>query len=119
MIVKLLNDVNIVVGRVLFAVKTTVPVLGVQVVPVPPTLREPVLKVEFADIVSVLGELLLFPNVRLPQINVEPLTKVMVPDRSALPLDPPIVMAPPTVSIGLPLAEKMMVPLVLSAVPPN
>ena len=116
---RLLKVVNIVDGKVFVAVSSTVPVLGVQVVPVPPTVNEPVFKMEFALIVNTAGELEALPSVKLPHSNVEPLTKVIVPVLLALELDPPIVNAPETVSFGLPEEAKVIVPAVLALVPPS
>lgn len=116
---RLLKVVNIVDGKVFVAFSSTVPVLGVQVVPVPPTVNEPVFKMEFALIVNTDGELEALPSVKLPHSNVEPLTKVILPVLLALLLVPPIVTAPETVSFGLPEEAKVSVPAVLPLVPPS
>jgi hypothetical protein len=110
---KLLKVVKIVAGRVLVAVNSTVPVLGVQVVPVPPIASEPVLKVEEALMVRTAGELLEFPSVKLPLSKVDPLTNVMVPVLLALLLSPPNVTAPLTVNLGFPDPRKVNTPAVL------
>jgi hypothetical protein len=118
-IFKLLKDVKVDAGNVFVAVSSTVPVLGVQLVPVPPTTNEPALKIEFALIVNTAGELLALPRVKLPHSNVEPSTKVITPVLLSLVFVPPIVTAPVTVNFGLPLLAKVKVPLVFELLPPK
>lgn len=120
LMVRFLNVVKIVAGRVLVAVSSTVPapVPGVHVLPAPFTvIVPPTLSVPPAVIVMVPcpGVAPAFPRVRLPQVRVEPLEKVMIPSLAASPLFP-IATLPDTVSEGV-APEKVSVPVLAVAVP--
>ena len=120
---KLPKVVKVDEGNVFVAVKTTVPVLGVQVRVPCPIANEPVSNLELATIVIVPGAsspLVDFVNIIEPACKVEPLTKVMVPLLLEFVLpSPPTVTAPVTVSFGLPEEAKVSVPLEFEDVPPN
>lgn len=114
---KLLKDVNTVVGMLLVAVSSTVPVPGVhtgsEAVPGPPgftSASDPVSRVPPAVMIIFVPLLWLRTIVTEPAISVEPLVKVTIPRRLALPVAPTET-APETVSCGL-APEK-----VISAVP--
>lgn len=112
LIIRLLNEVIVPVGRELLAVKITVPVPGVHVfVPLPIT-RLPALSVPpFAILIVPAAGVVAVPlRVMLPTIaRVAPLVNVTVPDLPVLPLFP-IVTLPETFSKGLPEVAKVRVP---------
>ena len=120
--IRLLKVVKVDEGNVLFAVNSTVPVLGVHVHEPCPMANEPVSNVELATIVIIPGAsspLVDFVNIIEPACKVEPLTKVIVPPRLEFVLpSPPMVTAPVTVSLGLPEDAKVSVALVCADVPP-
>src|SRR5436190_19906461 len=100
LMVRLLNIVNLVAGSVLSAANPTVPVPWVQTELLPPTVMAPLtLRRPPAVMVIVPTWLPVAPKVRLPQIRVEPLVKVMVPSwfwAAGFPTDT----LPDTVSFG-------------------
>ena len=113
LIVRLLKVVKILAGKVLLAVNSTVPVLGVQTAPVPEVVMAPfTFKVELAVMVNVLTCVATAPKTRLPASNVAPLWKVMVPLLFVFP-ELPIVTAPVTVNLGLPVLAKASLAVLL------
>ena len=119
-IVRLLNVVNIVEGNVFVAFNCTVPVPGVQVLPVTVfTAMLPVVSVPPAVIVILpaAGVAAVPPSVTLPAFNIEPLENVMFPVLVVLP-EPPTVTAPDTVMEGV-VPAKRSVAAVLAVVLPT
>jgi hypothetical protein len=90
--VRLLKDVNTTVGRVLVAVSSTVPVPGVQVLPLTAVIAPPILSVPPLVMFIVPLAAPPFPSARLPPASVDPLPKLSTPARR--PLFPPTVIAP-------------------------